>query len=369
MPKPLRSESVERPQDNQFKHFGVINPGQQSKGSVFTATAVMSILVVFAVIVSASVKKVADAHRLEQLTYAVIPKVDPPKPPPPKLVPPKLPPPPKIEPPKIEPPKIVRPDVKIPDPPKPVPVKMDKPMPVMKEAPPKVVVAAAAPKPTSVKLGQAASVPNADRNPSAVRLGQSNNPLVPSDRPAVANAVNLGRQGLAGMPASNTGGGPRSASVNLGSGQPNGSMNGGGARAVAGVKLGVAGSNGTGPGNATGNSPRTVALGQNTPPVNLGRPQAEQRTAGKNPTVVSKPRPVYTADATAAHVEGTIQVRIHVGVNGAVTVLSVTGGLGHGLDQEARRVAEGTRFRPATDSSGNPIDWEGVESVTFQLAG
>ncbi len=368
MPKPLRSESVERPQDIQFKHFGVINPGAQSKSSVFTATVVMSVLLLLAVIVSASVKKVSDERRKEELTYATIPKVDPPKPPPPKIVPPK-PPPPRIEPPKIEPPKIIRPDVKIPDPPKPVPVKMDKPMPVMKEAPPKMVVAAAAPRPTTVNLGQAASVPNADRNPSAVRLGQSNNPIVPSDRPAVASAVNLGRQGISGMPASNTGGGPRSASVNLGSGQPNGGVNGTGARAVAGVALGRPGSNGVGPGNATGNRPSTVSLGENRPPVNLGRPPVEQHAAGKNPTVLSKPRPVYTADATAAHVEGTIQVRIHVSSSGQVTVLSVSGSLGHGLDAEARRVAEGTRFRPATDAAGTPIDWEGTESVTFQLAG
>ena len=367
MTEPLRSQTVEQPQELQFKHFGVLNPGEQSKSSLFTSVTINAILVVLAIIISASVKKVSDARKKEELTYAVIPKVEPPKPPPPKIVPPR-PPPPKIEPPKIEPPKIVRPDVKIPDPPKPVPVKMDKPVPVMKEAPPKVVVAAAAPKPTTVHLGQAASVPNADRNPTAVRLGQSNNPIVPSDRPATS-AVNLGRQGLAGMPASNTGGGPRSSSVNLGSGQPNGSVSGGGPRAVAGVRLGVQGSNGSGPGNATGNSPRTVALGQNTPPVNLGHPPAEVHAAGKNPTVISKPRPVYTADATSAHVEGTIQVRIRVSASGSVTVLSVTGSLGHGLDAEARRVAEGTRFRPATDSTGSPIDWEGVESVTFQLAG
>ncbi|SNT29371.1 hypothetical protein SAMN05421770_1111, partial [Granulicella rosea] len=30
---------------------------------------------------------------------------------------------------------------------------------------------------------------------------------------------------------------------------------------------------------------------------------------------------------------------------------------------------QGTRFQPAKDASGNPIDWEGIVRVKFQLAG
>ena len=42
--------------------------------------------------------------------------------------------------------------------------------------------------------------------------------------------------------------------------------------------------------------------------------------------------------------------------------------LGHGLDQSAERAIQGTRFAPALDASGHPVDWEGVVRVNFQLA-
>ena len=68
------------------------------------------------------------------------------------------------------------------------------------------------------------------------------------------------------------------------------------------------------------------------------------------------------------HLEGTVSVRIRIAANGAVTVLGVTQGLGHGLDESAVRACQGIRAKPALDSSGNPIDWEGVVKITFQLA-
>ena len=42
-------------------------------------------------------------------------------------------------------------------------------------------------------------------------------------------------------------------------------------------------------------------------------------------------------------------------------------GLGHGLDEEARRVAQQIRFRPAT-SNGRPVDVTTKIHITFQLA-
>jgi TonB family protein len=82
-----------------------------------------------------------------------------------------------------------------------------------------------------------------------------------------------------------------------------------------------------------------------------------------------KPQPVYTAEAKNLHIEGTINVKIHVAANGAVTVLGISSGsLGHGLDESARQCAQGIRFKPAVDASGNPVDWDGVVSITFQIA-
>jgi outer membrane biosynthesis protein TonB len=42
-------------------------------------------------------------------------------------------------------------------------------------------------------------------------------------------------------------------------------------------------------------------------------------------------------------------------------------GLGHGLDEEAERVAQQIRFRPAT-SNGRPVDVTTKITITFQLA-
>ena len=52
-----------------------------------------------------------------------------------------------------------------------------------------------------------------------------------------------------------------------------------------------------------------------------------------------------------------------------MTVLGVTNGLGHGLDESAVRAVQATRFRPAVDSNGSPVDWEGVVNISFQMAG
>jgi protein TonB len=87
------------------------------------------------------------------------------------------------------------------------------------------------------------------------------------------------------------------------------------------------------------------------------------------PKVLFKPTPVYTAEATALHLSGEVAVRIRVSANGSVTVLGITSPLGHGLDQSAERAIQGTRFSPALDVNGRPMDWEGVVRVNFQLAG
>ena len=52
---------------------------------------------------------------------------------------------------------------------------------------------------------------------------------------------------------------------------------------------------------------------------------------------------------------------------GQVVVQSVMRGLGHGLDEEARRVASQIRFRPAT-KNGLAVDSTTTITITFQLA-
>ena len=362
MAKPLRSANP-NPQDLQFTHFGVLNTGGQSKSSMVTSITINVVVALIAVIISAAAvkAKIAD-DKLKELTFVTVKPL--PKPPPPKIIPPKpVPRPPEIKPvePKIELPKVTPPVV-----PKPMPVAQPKPLPVVTPAAPKVVVAAAAPKPMEVHLGQSASVVNHDAHPAAVSLGQVNNPIAASNRPATAS-VNLGNSGMAGMPPG-SGRGPNSTAVNLGSGQPSGSLSGGGSRAIAGVKLGVTGGTPGGTGNGVGVRPAQVSLGQAPPPPPARSVNVEHPPARTGPQVLYKPKPEYTPAATAAKVEGVVSVKIRVAANGAVTVLGVTNGLGYGLDQSAVRAVQGTRFKPAVDTSGNPTDWEGVVNISFQMA-
>jgi TonB family protein len=139
------------------------------------------------------------------------------------------------------------------------------------------------------------------------------------------------------------------------------------ANGVRGVKLGVAG--GTGPLNSPGRVAGPVNLGQNTVPAAArpnGPTQLPARTA---PKVIFKPKPEYTAEALRLRIEGVVSVRLRVSSSGAVHVLGVTSDLGHGLGESAIRAVQATRFQPATDASGNPVDWEGIVNVAFQLAG
>jgi len=88
---------------------------------------------------------------------------------------------------------------------------------------------------------------------------------------------------------------------------------------------------------------------------------------GRAPQVIYKPKPVYTAEATALHIEGEVKILIKVSANGNVTVLQVTQSLGHGLDQAAINCAKGLRFKPELDVAGKPIDWQGAVIVRFQV--
>jgi TonB family protein len=363
MAKPLRTDD-RNPQNMQFAHFGVLNDGSQSKGSLFTSIAFNLVIAVCAVVIGAAAKKTIDnTHKLTELSSPVLLDKRP-EPPPIKIKPPKLPATPKIA--KVDPPKIKLPEVKLPEPPKPAEVKMEQKLPVVAPAPPKLVQAPPAPKVVSLAQNQPAAVPNNAPHPTAVSLGSPANPIAPSNRPSTS-AVNLGNAGMPGMPASNNGMGPNARAVNLGSGSPGGqNMNAHGA-AVVGVKLGVAG--GTGNANSTSRTPGVVNLGQNAPPAMPKPTGPTSVTTRTGPKVIFKPKPEYTAEAIKLHIEGVVSVRLRVSSSGAVQVLGLASDLGHGLGESAIRAVQATRFQPATDASGNPIDWEGVVNIAFQLAG
>src|SRR5215469_5584915 len=120
MAKPLRTDDP-APPSMQFSHFGVLNDGNQSKGSLFTAITVNVLIAIVVCILGAAAKQTIDnRHKLTEVSIAPLPKqVEPIKP---KVIPKPLPPVPQV---KVEPPKIKMPEIKLPDPPKPPEVKMN----------------------------------------------------------------------------------------------------------------------------------------------------------------------------------------------------------------------------------------------------
>ena len=344
----------------QFAHFGVLDTGGQSKASTVTSLVINFVIAFVIIVIGAATKQtIEDNKKLVILTVPVIEKkVEPVKP---KMIPPK----PKLIA-KVEPPRIT-PPVKAPEAPKQPVVKMENPKPVVLPAAPKQMVAMAAPKVVNLGRPQAASVVNNDPHPSAVRLGTPDSPISNLHGPSVA-PVNLAR-GMPGMNAANTGNGPAATKVILGNGSPGGtSIKGNSVVTVPGIPHGVPG--GTGPMNSTGRVAGPVNLGQSEPPP-APRSTAPSTTAAivKAPKVISKPKPEYTAEARQMHVEGVVTVHIRVLPNGSVEIIGVTNGLGHGLDESARRAVLATKFEPATDASGHAITWDGVVNVAFQLAG
>jgi TonB family protein len=75
----------------------------------------------------------------------------------------------------------------------------------------------------------------------------------------------------------------------------------------------------------------------------------------------------YTAEARQLKVQGDVVLRVTFTASGQVIINSVVRGLGHGLDEEARRVASQIRFRPAT-RNGQAVDLTTNITITFQLA-
>jgi TonB family protein len=168
------------------------------------------------------------------------------------------------------------------------------------------------------------------------------------------------------MPAGNTGLGPPSAIAIGGSGSPNGRMGGhdNAAQPIRGISTGVPG--GTGPLSAKPVGAIAIAKGP-TPPA-IQQSQVSAGPAKSAPKVIYKPKPEYTEEARSLHLEGTVYVKIHVSATGAVSVIGVQSGLGHGLDQAAVRAVQAMRFQPAV-ANGQPTDWDGVVNINFQLAG
>jgi len=83
--------------------------------------------------------------------------------------------------------------------------------------------------------------------------------------------------------------------------------------------------------------------------------------------ILFKPRPSYSAEAREMHLEGQVSMEVVFQASGAVKVVRVIKGLGHGLDEAAQQAAMQVRFKPAT-RAGSPVDTNATISITFEIS-
>jgi len=338
--------------------FGLLPEPERNPATFLTAMVINGLIVLIAIYLGSQVKKLVQ-HKYEE-TVLILPVTPPP---PPKL---KIPEPPKItppEPPKLEV-KLDTPKITMPKPlpkPEPKPIEMEAKvnLPVIKAAKPAVVLA---PQP---KAALTAAMPgqNAAVKPSTapVHLGQTFGvtPNPNATRPATVAAIGNpygGMNGPAVAPHGVVG------SAGIGNGLKSGSNAGVvGKVAQAGVPGGT-GTATTGFAGKVGSAGVTTAVVQSAPVQ-----QATAAPAMTNIEVLSKPPVQYTSEARQLRIQGDVVLRVTFTAAGQVVVQGVMRGLGHGLDEEARRVAQQIRFRPAT-KNGQAVDSTTTITITFQLA-
>lgn len=338
-------------------NFGLLPEPERSPASFFTSLVINGLIVLIAIYLGSQVKKLV-AHKYEE-TVLILPTTPPP-PPKIKIEPPKItiPDPPKIEV-KLEQPKIQMPKIEPKPEPKPVEMEAKVNMPAIKTAKPSVVLA---PQPKAA-LTAAMPAQNNLAKPSTapVHLGDTFGvtPNPNATRPATVAAVGNpygGMQGPAVAPHGVVG------STGIGNGVKSGS-NAGMVGKVASAGL----PGGTGTAN-TGVTGKVASAG--IPTAVIASAPVQQAAAAPAMTsieVLSKPPVQYTSEARQLHIEGDVVLSVTFTAAGQVVVKAVTRGLGHGLDEEARRVAQQIRFRPAT-KNGQAIDSTTTIRITFQLA-
>ncbi len=335
--------------------FGLL-PEPEGRPLAFLMSGGINVLIaVTAIVIGMTAKQVLQQHY--EMTELVVPNNPPPpvkiKQPPPQELPPP-PEPPKVE---LQPRQIEMPKPK----PEPKPIQMEakvtlpavqpKPQTVILAPQPKAALAAAMPaqnstvKPSTapVHLGQTFGVtpnPNATRPATVAAIG---NPYGGMNGPAVAP------HGIVG-------------STGLGNGTKYGSSAGNLGKVAS---AGIPGASGSG---TTSNYGKVATAGiPGMTQVAAAPKMNAQVVRSTEVEVLSKPPVRYTNEARQLHVEGDVVLSVTFLANGQVVVHSVLQGLGHGLDEEAKRVAEQIRFRPATNN-GQPVDVTTKITITFQLA-
>ena len=149
--------------------------------------------------------------------------------------------------------------------------------------------------------------------------------------------------------------------VNFGSGYAGGQVGGAGHGKVASVGFG------TGTAVAHGPVGTVQTAGFTTKTATTGIKIANTQADFQQVQILFHPTPEYTQEARQMHIQGEVVLQVKFAADGSVHVIRVVHGLGHGLDEQAIRAAEQTRFKPAT-KDGQAIDMTTYYRIDFQLA-
>lgn len=113
---------------------------------------------------------------------------------------------------------------------------------------------------------------------------------------------------------------------------------------------------------------KTAGFGNAVAANNPQRAEAAPPPPAVTPVeVLFKPVPVYTEAARKLRIEGDVILQVDFLATGAVRVIRVVRGLGHGLDEAAVKAAEQIRFK-AAQASGKAVDSRTTVSIVFRLA-
>lgn len=291
-------------------------PRPEGRARSFVTASIINLVVASAAIVAGmTAQKVIQQH-YEQ-TVLIAPAQRPPDPP---KVRPQRPLPPPPEPPKV---KLESPKIVVPKPvPEPKPVQLEAkmtPLP-MQEKKPEVRML---PQPKPVHLGDPMG---ATPNPNALR-------------PATVAAI----------------------------GDPNGGMRGAAVSPYGAVRSAGLGNTAGAGGNGVGGKVASVGMPGMTQASAAPVMAASAQPATTSVEILSKPPVEYTAEARQLRIQGEVVLNVTFLASGQVVVRGVIHGLGHGLDEEAMRVAQQIHFRPAT-ANGHPVDMTTRVTISFQLA-
>jgi TonB family protein len=339
--------------------LGLLPEPEGRTRSFVTSMVVNGLLLCLVLAIGMMAKRVIET-RVEQAVLLI-----PDTPPPPKL---KLTPPPKIKMPdpvvpevKLAAPKILMPKLE-PKPEKPIQMEAKIALPAMRAAKPAVILA---PQPKSALSAAAmpAQAPGKKPSTAPVHLGQTFGvtPNPNATRPATIAAIGNPYGGMNGPSVA-----PHGVVGSTGFG--NGTRSGSNAGVVGRVaSAGIPGASGNAHTTSPGNVGRVASAG--IPTMQAAAPTQQMRSApaSTNLEVLSKPAVQYTSEAKQLKVQGDVVLRVTFTAAGHVVVQGIIHGLGHGLDEEARRVAQQIRFHPAT-RNGQSVDTTTNITISFQLA-